>query len=117
MTQLAMSLLTSIQLAGNTLKPAQIGLQVVGQNIANVDTPGYIRESGQFHARRPQTIGNLDAGHGRRSLWHHPGSQHLRRAAAAQANADASGTAVEPQTYQQLEGLLNELGDNGLGID
>ncbi len=31
------------------------------------------------------------------------------------ANADASGSQVESQTYQSLEGLLNELGDNSLG--
>ena len=39
-----MSLFSSIQLANNTLRATQIGLQVVGQNIANANTPGYIRE-------------------------------------------------------------------------
>ena len=36
-----MSLLTSINLANNSLQAAQVGLQVTGQNIANADTPGY----------------------------------------------------------------------------
>ena len=45
-----MSLLTTIQMAGNTLNAAQIGLQVVGQNVANVDTPGYAREVVNFTA-------------------------------------------------------------------
>ncbi len=37
-----MSLFSSIQLANNTLRAQQIGLQVTGQNIANANTPGYI---------------------------------------------------------------------------
>ncbi|HUT93177.1 MAG TPA: flagellar basal body protein, partial [Thermoguttaceae bacterium] len=39
-----MSLFGSIQLATNSLRAAQIAIQVVGQNIANANTPGYIRE-------------------------------------------------------------------------
>ena len=39
-----MSLLGSIQLGANTLRVNQLALQVVGQNIANANTPGYIRE-------------------------------------------------------------------------
>ena len=39
-----MSLFGSIQMAGNTLQAMQIGLHVVGNNIANANTPGYIRE-------------------------------------------------------------------------
>ncbi len=39
-----MSLFSSIQLANNALIASQIGLQVVGNNIANANTPGYIRK-------------------------------------------------------------------------
>ena len=39
-----MSLFSTIQLARNTLRADQIAIQVVGQNIANANTPGYIRE-------------------------------------------------------------------------
>ncbi len=39
-----MSLFGSIQMAKNALRAQQIGLQVVGQNISNANTPGYIRE-------------------------------------------------------------------------
>ena len=37
-----MSLLGSIRMAGNTLQADDIALQVVGQNIANANTPGYL---------------------------------------------------------------------------
>ena len=39
-----MSLSGSLQIASNSLRATQIGLQVVGQNISNANTPGYIRE-------------------------------------------------------------------------
>ena len=44
-----MSLFGSIQMAGNTLQAMQIGLHVVGNNIANANTPGYVREA-DLHA-------------------------------------------------------------------
>ena len=40
-----MSFFGTIQNAGNALNAAQIGLQVTGNNIANANTPGYIRKS------------------------------------------------------------------------
>ena len=39
-----MSLLGTIQLSSNALNAAQLGLQVTGNNIANANTPDYIRE-------------------------------------------------------------------------
>ena len=39
-----MSLNGSLQIAGTTLQAMQVGLQVVGNNIANANTPGYVRE-------------------------------------------------------------------------
>ena len=59
-----MSLFGSIQLAGNALQANQIGLQVVGQNIANASTPGYSREQVQFEAGPTQQDGGLLLGSG-----------------------------------------------------
>ncbi len=39
-----MSLYSSITMAANSLQANQIAMQVVGQNIANANTPGYLRE-------------------------------------------------------------------------
>ena len=54
-----MSLFSSIQMAGNALQANDIGLQVVGQNISNANTPGYIREALQSGGRgsRSSTAG------------------------------------------------------------
>ena len=57
-----MSLFSSMQLANNSLRAAQIGLQVVGQNIANANTPGYIREEVNFKPAPSQRVGGLVLG-------------------------------------------------------
>ena len=54
-----MSLFSSIQLANNALRAQQIGIQVAGQNIANANTPGYIREQVNFSPAETQRVGNL----------------------------------------------------------
>lgn len=110
-----MSLLTTIQMAGNTLNAAQIGLQVVGQNVANIGTPGYSREVVNFTPSASQTIGALTLGTGVRVSGITQEVDQFVEQQLRGANADASGSQVESQTYQGLEGLLNELGDNSLG--
>ncbi|MHB8903085.1 MAG: flagellar basal body protein, partial [Thermoguttaceae bacterium] len=39
-----MSLYSAIRMASNTMRADQIALQVIGQNISNANTPGYLRE-------------------------------------------------------------------------
>ena len=39
-----MSLISALQVASNSMQAAQIGLQVVGNNVANSATPDYLRQ-------------------------------------------------------------------------
>ena len=59
-----MSLYSSIRLAANTLRANQIGLQVIGQNMANASTPGYIREEALLVTGPAQRVGGLLLGTG-----------------------------------------------------
>ena len=59
-----MSLFGTIQLARNTLRADQIAIQVVGQNIANANTPGYIREQVLLTTGPTQHFGGLLLGTG-----------------------------------------------------
>ena len=59
-----MSLISSINLASSALQATQIGLQVVGNNIANANTPGYVREEADFAPAPVQRIGGLVLGLG-----------------------------------------------------
>jgi flagellar hook-associated protein 1 FlgK len=109
-----MSLFGSIQLAGNTLRSNEIALQVIGQNIANANTPGYIREDVDLVPAAAQRQGGLVLGLGVRvravvqkiDLFL---EQRLRGAVSDQGGSD-----IVQRTYSQLEGLLGELGESDL---
>jgi flagellar hook-associated protein 1 len=112
-----MSLLSSIQLAGNSLAAVQVGLQVTGQNISNADTPGYIREVVNYTPAPGQKVGGLVEGMGVEVSGISQQVNTFIEQELRNANSGAAGTAVQQQTYQQLEGLMNELGDTGINTD
>lgn len=109
-----MSLLSSINLANNTLRAQQIGMQVTGQNIANANTPGYIREEVNFKAARTQRIGNLLLGLGVQVDSIIQKSDKFLDGRLRDAVSEQSSAEVEEQTYTQLEALYGELSDTDL---
>ncbi|MCE9606652.1 MAG: flagellar hook-associated protein FlgK [Planctomycetia bacterium] len=109
-----MSLFSSLQLASNALQAQSIGLQVVGQNIANVNTPGYSRAELNLTPAATQRVGRLLLGLGvdvesiKQRIDEHL-NERLRS-----ASADRVGGDVQQQAYSQLEGIINELSDTDL---
>ncbi|NQU26500.1 MAG: flagellar hook-associated protein FlgK [Candidatus Nealsonbacteria bacterium] len=109
-----MSLFSSIGLANNTLQANQIALQVIGQNIANANTPGYIREEVVLTPAATQKKGNLLLGLGVRveaiiqkiDLFL---EERLRGAVSDRVSAETL-----ENTYMQLEGVIGELSDTDL---
>src|SRR4029450_13419541 len=55
-------LYTSLTMAARALTPQQMGLEVTGNNIANVNTAGYARRTIDFAAVKPEST--LSAGNG-----------------------------------------------------
>jgi flagellar hook-associated protein 1 FlgK len=109
-----MSLLSSIQMASNSLQVTDIGLQVVGQNISNANTPGYVSEQVNLQPAPTQKYQGLLLGTGVQiqSITEQIDNfleERLRNAQGDQSNAD-----TVKQTYSQLEGLLGALGSNSL---
>lgn len=109
-----MSLFSSIQMANNTLQAQQIGLQVVGQNIANANTPGYVREQVNFAPAPTQQLGGLLLGLGVQVDGIRQKIDNFLEERLRGANAETADSAVQQQTYEQLEGLVNELSDQDL---
>lgn len=109
-----MSLISAINQSVSGLNVAQLGLQVVGNNIANANTPGYIRQElvqAPGHANR---VGDLLVGSGVRALGitqqiDHALAERLRDATSALAANGQLGSA-----QSQLETIVNELGDSDL---
>src|SRR3954447_25742780 len=104
-----MSLFGSIQIGGSSLQAMQIGLQVVGNNIANANTPGYVREEAIFAPAPVQRIGDLVLG-----LGVHVDSivQKIDKFVQDRlvgAKGDTANAEVQEQTYRELETVLNAL--------
>src|SRR5690348_4399401 len=109
-----MSLFSSIQLANNSLRAMQVGLQVVGQNIANANTPGYIREEVALTPAPTQRNGNLLLGLGVQVTAIVQKIDHFVEERLRGSTSDRVSAETQEQTFQQLEGLLAELGDSDL---
>jgi len=108
-----MSLFGSIQMGGNTLQAMQIGLQVVGNNIANANTPGYIRQEAVFVPAGVQKQGNLILGLGVSVDSIIQKLDKFVQARLIGAHGDRAGAEIQEQVYSDMETVLNELTDSG----
>ncbi|MFO0791466.1 MAG: flagellar hook-associated protein FlgK [Pirellulales bacterium] len=106
-----MSLFGSIQMGGNTLQAMQIGLQVVGNNIANASTPGYIRQEAVYLPAGVQNNGKLILGLGVQVDSIVQKLDKFVQARLIGAKADRANSEVQEGVYKDLETLLNELSD------
>lgn len=109
-----MSLFGSLQTASNTLQAMQIGLQVVGNNIANANTEGFIRERVNYAPAPVQRIGGLNIGLG---VLVDSITQELDDYVANQlrdASADRESADLQNEAYKDIERILGELSSNDL---
>ncbi len=109
-----MSLYSSIRMAANSLQANQIAMQVVGQNIANANTPGYLREEVVLTPAPTQRHGGLLLGLGVQVQAVIQQVDHFLESRLRGATSDRAGSEVVEQTYAELEGIVNELGDADL---
>lgn len=109
-----MSLFSSIQMASNSLQANSIALQVVGQNIANASTPGYIREEIVLSPAPTQRYGGLLLGMGVRveAVIQKMDTFLEERRRNAVSEETSAGTLA--QTYSDLEKLIGELDETDL---
>jgi flagellar hook-associated protein 1 len=106
-----MSLFGSIQMAGNTLQAMQIGLHVVGNNIANANTPGYIRERTIYTPAPVMKLGNLTLGLGVEVAGIVQSLDKFAEDRLRGATGDRAGAEIQEKTYGDIEAILGELGD------
>lgn len=104
-----MSLFGSIQMGANTLQAMQIGLQVVGNNIANANTPGYIRQETIYSPAPVQRVGSLILGLGVEVDSIVQKIDKFVQERLAGARGDRASAEAQEQAYSDIEVLLNEL--------
>ena len=109
-----MSLFGSLQLAANSMQAQQIGLQVVGQNMANANTPGYSREQVQLVPAPVQQLGHVALGLGVQvEAVTQQVDQYLNERLRG-TNSDVGNSQTQAQVYQNLEGIVGALNPNNL---
>ena len=110
-----MSLLGSLQMAGNSLQANQIAIQVVGNNIANADTAGYIQQNVDLQPGPTQELGGLVLGSGVEVKGVQQQLDNFLEDRLRGAMSDQSSTSTQAGSYTQLEQIVNALGSNNLG--
>lgn len=104
-----MSLFGTLQLAGNSLQAQQIGLQVVGQNMANANTPGYSREQVLLTPAPTQQLGQITLGTGVEVQGVVQKVDEFLNERLRGANSDVASSTAEQKTYSDLEGIVGAL--------
>jgi flagellar hook-associated protein 1 len=110
-----MSLFSSIQLGSNALSADQIALQVVGQNIANANTPGYVREEAQLTPGPTQRVGGLLMGTGVEVQAVVQKIDSFLEDRLRGAVSDTTSAATQQSTYTQLEQLIGATDGTSVG--
>ncbi len=109
-----MSLYSAIRMASNTLRADQIALQVIGQNISNANTEGYLREEVVLTPAPTQQYGGLLLGLGVEVQAIIQKVDYFLEDRLREATSERAGSEVVEESYSQLEGLINELGETDL---
>jgi len=109
-----MSLLGSIQLGANTLRVTQLALQVVGQNISNANTPGYIREEAILNPGPTEKRGGVLLGKGVRIDAVVQKIDAFLEERLRDSVSDRADVETRESVYQKLESILGEFGDSDL---
>lgn len=109
-----MSLFSSLQLANNSLIASQIGLQVTGNNIANANTPGYIREKVELTPAPTQKVGNLLLGLGVEVSGITQQFDRFLQERLRSATSDLAYGETQERAYVELETIFGELADTDL---
>ncbi|HEX7376691.1 MAG TPA: flagellar hook-associated protein FlgK [Pirellulales bacterium] len=109
-----MSLFSTLQVASGALQANQIGLQVIGQNIANDNTPGYSREVVNYAPAPTQQMGGISLGTGVQVQGVVQVVDKFLNERLRNANSDAANSSTQSQTYQNLENIVGALGSDSV---
>ncbi len=109
-----MSLLGSIQLAGNTLRVNQLALEVIGQNVANANTEGYIREEMVLSPAGTEDRGGVLLGMGVQVEGVIQKIDTFLEERLRGSVSDSADIETRESVYQNLETVLGELTDSDL---
>ncbi|NOX54496.1 MAG: flagellar hook-associated protein FlgK [Planctomycetes bacterium] len=97
--------------AGQSLELFSAGIEVAGQNVANANTPGYVRETLNVAPSLPYENNGLLIGTGARGTGVRQQIDLFLESQIHRASADLSASRARQAIYSDLETQLNELSD------
>jgi flagellar hook-associated protein 1 len=109
-----MSLFSAIQGSANSLRVNQLGLQVVGNNIANVNTPGYLRQELVQAPAYGYRSGDLIIGQGVQALGVQQKFDPFTLDRMRETRSQLSYQEQLQESNSSVESILNELSDKDL---
>jgi flagellar hook-associated protein 1 FlgK len=109
-----MSLFSAIHSSISGLNVATMGLQVVSNNVANANTPGFSAQSVNQAASLTVRRGGHLFGTGVTLAGISQSGSRLLETQLREAIGDADSSQVQSQIYQRLEAILGELGENDI---
>ncbi len=104
-----------MNIAAGALQANQIAMEVVSHNIANVNTPGYTRQSAVLESNSPISINQLKLGTGVQVESVTQASDPYTTRAIQQNTSSLNEYQTEASSLSQLESLFNETGSSTLG--
>ncbi len=110
-----MGLTSALGLGQNALSAYQAALQVTGQNIANVGTPGYSRNSVHLGTIAGQNLRIGQVGYGVRVAAIGRAVSESLNARLRGAGSDRSNATAQRDGLSRLETIFDPLGDTNLG--
>ena len=105
-----MGLYTALHMSGRSLQAFTTGIQVAGQNVANANTPGYVREELALSPSPPYGAGRVILGTGVEIDGVRQQIDLFLETRVHAAKADFAAAQTASDIYLQLENALNELG-------
>jgi flagellar hook-associated protein 1 FlgK len=103
-----------MNIARGALQANQIAMEVVSHNIANVNTPGYTRQSAVLESASPVSINQLKIGTGVQVGSVAQASDPYTTRAIQQNTSSLNEYQTEASVLSQLESLFNETGNSTL---
>ena len=109
-----MSLTAALATASRALEVFSTAVQISSNNIANANTPGYIREELSLAPEDPFARDGLIVGAGVKATAVRQAIDQFLESQIYSTNAEGQAASARESIYTQLEGQLRELGDQDL---
>lgn len=109
-----MSLFATIQTSANALQVSELGLQVVSNNVANANTPGYIRQELVQSTGPAVLVGGVLLGYGVRANGVVQKFDDFTAGQLRETLSNLESSKTIDDLYGQIESVFSELSNNDL---